>query len=65
MRPLYTKTPTKRPDPNNIRDYIAHLVVVGKVTSVEYVLMFAYMNRIAGVLEKCSGSDSERKVRGY
>lgn len=54
------RVPSKRlniPDPSNLREFVAHLVKVGHVNCVEYILALSYLNRLASCIEKyCSNT---------
>lgn len=42
------------PDSANLREFVAHLVMVGRVACVEYLLALAYLNRVSSALERAA-----------
>lgn len=56
------KTSRSLPDAENIREFVAHLVMVGHISYVEYLMVLCYMNRVATALERAA---STNKVRAF
>lgn len=47
--------------PDNLREFVAHLVTVGQVSHLEYLLALAYTNRVSSVLERLAKGNGAGK----